>query len=373
MLSRIKRYAARAIRFASLGYPVLLLVIIFIINPFIGERNATIAFLLYLPQSVWVCSALPFAGIAWVFYRRWAWLYLPLFIVLLLGMGWRLPYSVQTGSDGSLGVCVMSFNRGQHSSYSLQPFKNDERPDVILLQEAPGRESNYRRSPGYKEYPHIASIGEFIVLSKLPIMEVSEVRSPHRVLFGVRKVSRRTGVQAVQGDLLAMRIELELAEGSRFALYNVHFPTPRDILNDGKKGGFLSGLIGIPGTPMAEKRSGYESYWRKRIVQVEDFINVLSKDQLPKIIAGDFNMPSNGLIYRLFAESWQDAHKKVGKGFGYTFPGRTRNPFSLGSAWLRLDYVFSSACWDVVRLTVERKGNSQHRPISAKLVLRESS
>ena len=351
----------------------MLLVITFVINPFVGESNAPFAFLLYLPQSVWICSALPFAGVAWVFYRRWALLYLPLLIVLLLGMGWRFPYNPHAETNSSISVCVMSFNRGQHSSYSLQPFKNHERPDVSLLQEAARRESNYRRSAGYKEYPHIASMGEFIALSKLPIIAVSEVRSPHRVLFGTRKGSRKSDVQSMPGDLLAMRVELELAGGSRFALYNVHFPTPREILNAGKMGGFLSGLIGFPGTAMAEKRSLYESYWRKRIIQAEDFIRVLSEDRLPKIIAGDFNMPSNGFIYRLFAECWRDAHTAAGKGFGYTFPGRTRNPFSLGSAWLRLDYVFCSDCWDVVRLNVEKKGNSQHRPISATLVLSETS
>ena len=372
VLSRIKSYAARGFYFASLGYPLLLLFITFLINPFVGERNATLAFLLYLPQSVWICLALPFAVIAWVFCRRWAWLYLPLFLVLLLGMGWRLPYDTKTVPDESLSVCVMSFNRGQHSSYSLQAFKNDQRPDVILLQEASRRESNYRRSSGYKEYPHIVSMGEFIALSKLPIMTVSEVRSPRRVLFGARKGSAKTGVQSTPGDLLAMRMELELVGGSRFALYNVHFPTPREILNDGKKGGFLSGVLGFPGTPMAERRRLYESYWEKRINQAEDFIRILSNDRLPKIIAGDFNMPSNGFIYRLFAECWQDAHMEVGKGFGYTFPGRTRNPFSLGSAWLRLDYVFSSPCWDVVRIKVDKESNSQHRPISATLVLRES-
>jgi endonuclease/exonuclease/phosphatase family metal-dependent hydrolase len=316
---------------------------------------------------------LPFAVIAWFFFRRWVWIYLPLLLLhLLLGMGWRVSLSQPVEFNEPLSVRVMSFNRGQHSSYSLQPFKTNEKPDVILLQEAERREANYRRSEGYKEYPHIAAKGEFIVLSKWPILESSEVRSPQRVVFGTSKERMKIRGDLVEGDLLAMRLELELPGGKRFALYNVHFPTPRDILNDSKRGGFLSGILGFPGTPLAEKRKLYEAYWMERVKQSEGFIDAVSKDPLPKIIAGDFNMPSNGYVYRLFAERWKDAHTEAGDGFGYTFPGSTRNPLSLGSAWLRLDYIFSSQGWDVARLNIDKKGNSQHRPISATLVLRES-
>ena len=357
----------------SMGYPLALLFLICVMNPFVGERNATVAFLLYLPQSIWVLTTLPFAFMAWFFFRRWVWVYLPLLLLhLLLGMGWRLSLSVPEEFDESLCVRVMSFNRGQHSSYSLQPFKGIEKPDVILLQEASRREANYRRSEGYKEYPHIVAKGEFIALSKWPILDASEVRSPQRVVFKTSKGRMKVREDRVEGDLLAIRLELELPGGKRFALYNVHFPTPRDILNDSKRGGFLSGILGLPGTPLADKRKLYEAYWMERVKQSEGFIDLVGRDPLPKIIAGDFNMPSNGYVYRLFAERWKDAHTEAGEGFGYTFPGSTRNPLSLGSAWLRLDYVFSSHGWDVARLNVDKTGNSQHRPISATLVLRES-
>ena len=41
-----------------------------------------------------------------------------------------------------------------------------------------------------------------------------------------------------------------------------------------------------------------------------------------------------GKVARLFASKFQDAHLNAGGGFGFTFPGVTRNPlpFALGCA-----------------------------------------
>ena len=144
----------------------------------------------------------------------------------MLSMGWRFQW-LDSGVDitGEHTVRVMTFNRGQHSSYSLQPFKNREQPDVILLQEAARRESNYRRSEGYKEFPYIKSLGEFIAMSKWPILDCREIRSPQRVVFdgaSGRKI-QRDGTSA--GDFLAMRLVLELPSGVKFALYNVQVKT----------------------------------------------------------------------------------------------------------------------------------------------------
>lgn len=370
-----RRYALRAIWVMSLAYPCLLLILACVINPLAGERNATLAFLLYLPQSIWIFSLLPFAVAAWFFCRRWIWIY-PLLIILfmILGMGWRAqPFGPGTDGPESVTIRLMTFNRGQHSSYSLQPFKNREQPDVILLQEAPRREANYRRSEGYREFPHIHSMGEFIAMSKWPILGISEVRSPQRVVFGSTARDGLANGAPLSGDLLAMRLELALPSGDKFAIYNVHFPTPRDILNDCKRGGFLTGIIGVPGTPWGRKRNRYEDYWGQRIDQAKYFIRVVNEDPLPAIVAGDFNMPSSGYVYRMFSTHWKDSHCEAGTGFGYTFPGRTRNFFSLGGAWLRLDYVFSTDGWEVGRSVVETQGNSQHRPLSVTLELQQDA
>jgi endonuclease/exonuclease/phosphatase family metal-dependent hydrolase len=376
--SAIGFFRARGLPFLSgisLAYPILLLIFSCVVNPLVGERNATFAFLLYLPQSIWIFSLLPFALVGWFFWRRWFWIHpVALILFIIFSMGWRLRWlSPDVDIANGLTVRVMTFNRGQNFSYSLQPFKNHEQPDVILLQEVPRRETNYRRSEGYREFPYIQSMGEFVAMSKWPILDCREVRSPQRVVFDSGSAHKSREVDSGRGDLLAMRLELQLPGGVKFALYNVHFPTPRDILTDCKRGGFLGGVLGIPGTSLGKKRIIYEDYWQQRIDQAEYFINQVNKDALPTIIAGDFNMPDNGYIYRLFAGHWKDSHYEAGSGFGYTFPGITRNLFSLGAAWLRLDYVFSRRGWVVARAAVESQGRSQHRPLSVTLVFQHES
>lgn len=356
-------------------YPAFLLFLAFVINPFVGERNATFAFLLYLPQLIWLVPLLPLAAVSWRVGGRAFWIHpVALFLFIISGMGWQLGgFNTEMADVRGRTIKVMTFNRGQNSSYSLQPFKNKEQPDVILLQEAPRRTGNYRRAAGYKEYPYIQGIGEFIAISKWPIVEYSEIRSSERVNFEKQAQGKSRSGHPEAGDLLAVRLQLELPDGIKFALYNVHFPTPRDMLTASKRGGFLWGLLGIPGTSLAKKRVVYESYWKQRITQALHFINEVNGDPLPAIIAGDFNMPANGYIYRLFADNWEDSHREAGRGFGYTFPGRTRNPLSLGAAWLRLDYVFSNGDWQAVRSTVESHGQSQHRPICSTLVYQPGS
>ena len=54
-----------------------------------------------------------------------------------------------------------------------------------------------------------------------------------------------------------------------------------------------------------------------------------TSEDLPVILAGDFNAPAQGKVARLFASKFQDAHLNAGGGFGFTFPGVTRNPLSL--------------------------------------------
>jgi vancomycin resistance protein VanJ len=370
-----KGWVLRLLYALSMIYPAFLLFLAFVINPFVGERNATFAFLLYLPQLIWLVPLLPLAAVSWRVGGRAFWVHpVALFLFVIWGMGWQLGglNTVRPPVHG-LTIKVMTFNRGQNSSYSLQPFKNKEQPDVILLQEAPRRTENYRRADGYKEYPYIEGTGEFIAISKWPILEYSEIRSSERVNFEKHIQGKPSSGHPEAGDLLAVRLVLELPDGIKFALYNVHFPTPRDMLTASKRGGFLWGILGIPGTFLAKRRVVYESYWRQRIKQASHFINEVNGDPLPTIVAGDFNMPANGYIYRLFAANWEDSHCEAGRGLGYTFPGKTRNPLSLGGAWLRLDYVFSKGGWKAVSSTVESSGQSQHRPICSTLMYQAGS
>ena len=121
---------------------------------------------------------------------------------------------------------------------------------------------------------------------------------------------------------------------------------------------------------IATKRRQQDEYWDARLEQLEELRAAVAADPNPAVIAGDFNVPAGGYIYRRLRRDWGEAHHDVGSGFGYTFPGATRNPLSLGGPWMRLDHIFFDRRWRALESVTERDRPSQHRAVFAVLELR---
>ncbi len=347
-----------------IGYAALLVLHGTFLLPFVGERNVTTAFLLYLPPAIWLLPLPPLMVVAWLRRKRYLFLLLGAMAwFLTLGLGWQWN-PLKGGGDGRRLVLV-TYNRGQHSNESFQPFKDAKQPDVIVMQEAAKRAVNYQRAEGYSDYPHIEGLGEFLILSKYPVVESSLIE-PAVSLAKNPKPRRKNRPQQVEA--IAARHVIDL-DGVQVAIYNVHFLTPRDVLYSYRRGGFLWGVLGVPGTPLAAKRRAHESYWHKRIAQARELIERAEADPLPVVLAGDFNAPSGGHIHRLVERAFADSHRKAGRGYGLTFPGTTSNPLSLFGPWLRIDYIFASSDFKFSRSEVEGGRRSQHRAVFAELWL----
>ena len=69
---------------------------------------------------------------------------------------------------------------------------------------------------------------------------------------------------------------------------------------------------------------------------------------------------------------WDEAHHDVGSGLGYTFPGTTRNPLSLGGPWMRVDHIFFDSDWRALESLTESERPSQHRAVFSALELKKS-
>lgn len=245
----------------------------------------------------------------------------------------------------------MTNNHGQHNKQSLQPFKNAIQPDIIVLQETPGRAAKYRADENYRELPHTENLREHTILSRYPILESSQL-------------------PALPGaSPKAVRFVIDW-HGKQVAIYSVHLHSPRDTLGYQKWGPFLYGVLGLPGTPWAEKRQRLQQFWDRQIADAQIVLHAVREDPLPAIIAGDFNAPHVGYIHRLMTRELGDSHDRSGRGFGLTFPGYTRNPLSLGGPWMRIDYVFYNKQWEAIQCVTEPKRASQHRAVAATLVLK---
>ena len=99
----------------------------------------------------------------------------------------------------------------------------------------------------------------------------------------------------------------------------------------------------------------------------EHFLHIALDERRPVLVAGDFNLPDRGFLYRMFRRNMVDAHKARGRGYGYTFPGDTKNPLTLFRPWLRLDYVFAGFEWKILRCRTEPSRRSQHRAVAVRL------
>lgn len=320
----------------------------------IGEQNPTTAFLLFVPPAVWWLPALPLALLTLVFHRK-------AFFLLLLVMGWfgydflgwRFGGGHGSGeSRDSNSFVVLTNNHGQHMNQSLQPFKNAIQPDVIVLQETPGRAAKYAMDENYSEFPYTQSLSEHTILSRFPILEGTRLPAlPNRSSKAVRFV-----------------IDWQ---GKHIAVYSVHLHSPRDTLGYQKWGAFLYGILGFPGSPWEERRQSLQRFWDGQIADANIVLKAIENDPLPVIAAGDFNAPHKGYIHRLVTQQLGDSHAEVGNGFGLTFPGVTNNPLSAGGPWMRIDYVFYDRRWQAINCVTEPDRPSQHRALAATLVLKD--
>jgi endonuclease/exonuclease/phosphatase family metal-dependent hydrolase len=221
------------------------------------------------------------------------------------------------------------------------------------LQESGGRGEKYHHADGYKEFTHAASEGEFTLLSAYPILSSSLINCSSS-----ESPPRLTTVAA----------RFEVGWNGKLIVYSVHMPTHRGMLYSERTGGFLSGILGIPGTLWAKKRALREVYWNSQLEMANQLAARIRSESAPVIVVGDFNAPPFGPFYRTFDSFLEDGHKRAGSGFGYSFPGETRNPIAFGGPWLRLDYIFCSPSHlRTIRHITETNRSSQHLAVFAEL------
>jgi endonuclease/exonuclease/phosphatase (EEP) superfamily protein YafD len=320
---------------------------------FIGQHNLFTAFLMFVPAWVWAAPLACLIPFLLLLKPRLGLLSLALVLLFWgpwLGFRWT---SRPVGPPAEGEIRLLSWNRGQSGGESLQPFKNQVQPNLIALQDAARRLQGYQQAPEYAELPHASEAGEFLLLSAFPI------RSTQLLQYQPWPQQPKDAPVAV-----AARFEVVSLSGP-IAVYNVHFPTPRDTLSFYRRGVFLLGLLGFPGTEWGQKRAVYQEYWDRFLSLNQQLADQIRDDPLPVLVAGDFNSPAMGPAHRLFTRILNDSHEVGGLGYGYTFPGKTGNPLALFRSWLRLDRILANGSWHLVGQQTETNRASQHLAVFA--------
>lgn len=344
----------------ALAWPAALLVLTLALR-LIGEHWPPTAVLLYWPPAVWLVPGVLLLPAA--LFRLDTRQLLGLLgggAIWLLGPfgyhGTLLPITGPTA--GELNVTLLTNNTGERGNISLRPFKDQVKPDFMLLQDAPSRARRYKKAPGYEEFPHAEDAGEFTLVSKHPILHKELITRPP------------TSLQRMMRYPLAARFEVEL-QGQRIAIYNVHAYSPRHHLQARAMAStLLCGALGwLPGTRWKEDQERYATFWNTQVASMDHLVARIRSETIPCLVGGDFNAPPLGAVHRRLTQHLQDAHEEAGRGCGYTFPGQTRNPLALFRPWLRLDYIFASSHWHCLTSKVEPDSPAQHLAVSATLVL----
>ena len=100
--------------------------------------------------------------------------------------------------------------------------------------------------------------------------------------------------------------------------------------------------------------------WRSR--EMDRLIKLLQHvGDSSLIVAGDFNMPPDSAFMSRLREHYTSGFETVGWGYGYTRPSRL--------SWAGIDRILASVDCRFVRSQVGPLVGSDHRPITAELVV----
>jgi vancomycin resistance protein VanJ len=137
-------------------------------------------------------------------------------------------------------------------------------------------------------------------------------------------------------------------DGTKIRVVNVHMPSPRN--------GLESALRRQPDFQEQVQQTSH----RREVASI-DFKALAVKGSEPLIVAGDFNTPTESVLYRRHWGDLHDAYAKGGWGVGHT----------LFSRWhgIRIDHILYDSRWKCGSSWVAPHMGSDHRPVIAELEL----
>ncbi len=145
-------------------------------------------------------------------------------------------------------------------------------------------------------------------------------------------------------------------EGQAVAIYNVHL---RSFNPDGHSSA-LTGEIGRLSTLFANMLS-YGKDFLIRADEASQIREILSQEELPYIICGDFNSTPHQWVYWHLRRGHQDVFEVAGSGWGGTYHSVV--------PLVRIDHMLVSPHWRILDARILRSTASDHRPLVAKISL----
>lgn len=240
-------------------------------------------------------------------------------------------------ADGQV-ITITTFNTGGRNQLvdEFQTWLNENPVDLALLQET----FIIRLNPGIegvrRTYPHQA-------------IQTTELGYRGNSTLSAYSINE-DGREGFTSDSVFTRVVIDF-NGTQIAVYNVSLAAPFDF----------GGGTTLPGLLL-----NYDT--QERDEQVGALIDRLSREELPAIVSGDFNLTEFEPAYSRLAEVLNDSFRVAGSGLGFTFPSGGTYSFSGAlQPVLRIDYVWYSDEFRALSAEVGEPLGSDHLPLTVQL------
>ncbi|MCC3404949.1 MAG: endonuclease/exonuclease/phosphatase family protein [Microcoleus sp. PH2017_10_PVI_O_A] len=338
----IKRVFKQSVTIVAYSYS-LFIICYFLLQIFSGERISIIALIsTFLPLILFPIFLLPIVGFS-IIKKRWFSVISAIGCILLISwlhIKYFSPAPI-TSTDSQPSLKILSHNVGWHKTQSPTLFKliDQQKPDLIFLQEIVQKHTQRAFTWLKAEYPYQIGTPPVGILSKYPIVS-SEILH----LAGHPETQQRAIIKFNQQEIVIYNMQ---ATGPWFKRYNI-----------------------LPFLKIPIYKYG------KRSPEIQDLVQRVEQETLPVIVAGDFNMTDETKDYYNVQKVLQDSFRKSGFGFGFTWPHGWELKFLVKSSNLRLnypvcriDYIWYSKHWGAKSSSVLEATESDHLPVGAELVL----
>ena len=242
-------------------------------------------------------------------------------------------FNSDSGIDSDLKVMTLNHYYDRIDNVKTLQFLNQEKPDIVLLQEVQREPNIYFQTENYKfEY-----INHVAFASKFPIIESKtiELEEPN--------------LEAAYADILIH------SDTIRFV--NVHLASmfiDRQLLHQQIDEKDLQKTTGI-------LRQRFTKAFIKHEKQIDEIRKYIAKSPHPVILGGDFNAVPNSYEYYQLGRGLQDAFGASQERFAATYHG-FRYP-------IKIDYIFTSPQIKASSHRVGKMKISDHSPIIVTLEL----
>jgi endonuclease/exonuclease/phosphatase (EEP) superfamily protein YafD len=300
---------------------------------FLSDRWLPATFIAYGPRWMLMIPPVLVAPLIWKWSRKYLWFVAAaVWLVLWPGLGWTVGVARFFVPAEGPAVRVLTWNveGGKDVAPQLSEVRARWTPDVIVFEEC---DDAFAEKLAAVTDVALRVHGQVCILSQLPIVRTDSM---------VQKGFDATREYGIGGAAAVLRVTVTGPDGP-LNVVGVHLATPRNGLAPALGGDFTR----VDGSTILR---GIHSQQARRFIQ---------SDTTPMIIAGDFNLVPESVIFRdewgRFRDAWEDA----GLGYGFTKKDQPK-------IRARIDHLLTDGRWRAYHVEVgDDLSGSDHWPLIA--------